>query len=139
MAACTKALEPKAPVLVPDPVEGREGPTQMKLSAIDSLMWQRPDSALALLLPCFDTCRDAMLASPTDDAGIALETHSMRLYNRHYAHLLLAELLYKNDSAQTNRVELRQAVAYYDSLLRFADTRGVSLHRPVRRDAVNGK
>ncbi|MBQ6771757.1 MAG: hypothetical protein IJP44_12370 [Bacteroidales bacterium] len=61
----------------------------------------------------------------------------MRLYNRHYAHLLLAELLYKNDSAQTNRVELRQAVAYYDSLLRVADTRGVSLHRPVRRDASN--
>ena len=81
-------------------------------------MWQRPDSALTLLLPRLDTC-------------CATE------YDRHYAHLLLAELLYKNDSAQTNRVELQQSVAYYDSLLRVADTRGVSLHRPVRRDASN--
>ena len=96
-----------------------------ELSVIDSLMWQRPDSALAMLLPCFDTCR-------ADVSRSVSTTH-----DRHYAHLLLAELLYKNDSAQTNRVELRQAVAYYDSLLRVADTRGVSLHRPVRRDASN--
>ena len=96
-----------------------------ELSVIDSLMWQRPDSALAMLLPCFDTCR-------ADVSRSVSTTH-----DRHYAHLLLAELLYKNDSAQTNRAELQQAVAYYDSLLRVADTRGVSLHRPVRRDASN--
>ena len=96
-----------------------------ELSVIDSLMWQRPDSALAMLLPCFDTCR-------ADVSRSVSTTH-----DRHYAHLLQAELLYKNDSAQTNRVELRQAVAYYDSLLQVADTRGVSLHRPVRRDASN--
>ena len=41
-------------------------------------------------------------------------------YNRHYAHLLLAELLYKNDYAQTNRTELLQAVTYFDSLVRQA-------------------
>ena len=97
-----------------------------ELSAIDSLMWQRPDSALACLLPWFDTCRDAMLASPPDET-----------FNNHYAHLLLAELLYKNDYAQTNRTELLQAVGYFDSLLVAADTRGVSLrqhHRhPFRR------
>ena len=96
-----------------------------ELSVIDSLMWQRPDSALAMLLPCFDTCR-------ADVSRSVSTTH-----DRHYAHLLQAELLYKNDSAQTNRAELQQAVAYYDSLLRVADTRGVSLHRPVRRDASN--
>ena len=55
------------------------------LAGVDSLMWHRPDSALACLLPYFDTI-----------------TH-----NRHYAHLLLAELLYKNDYAQTNRMELQ--------------------------------
>ena len=78
------------------------------LSTIDSLMWQQPDSALACLLPYFDTCcRDAKSCVST-----ATE------YNRHYAHLLLAELLYKNDYAQTNRAELQQAVVYFDSLVR---------------------
>ena len=109
-----------------------------ELQAVDSLMWQRPDSALALLLPWFDTCGDAMLASPKDPAGeTALETHSMRLYNRHYAHLLLAELLYKNDYAQANREALLDAVAYFDSLVRQAPPtpplkggRGDSRHTP---------
>ena len=45
----------------------------------------------------------------------------MRLYNGHYYQLLLAELLYKNDSAQANRAELQQAVAYFDSLMAGAD------------------
>ena len=50
------------------------------LSAVDSLMWRQPDSALACLLPYFDTCcRDGVHTVSTD-------------YNRHYAHLLLAEL-----------------------------------------------
>ena len=77
-----------------------------ELSAIDSLMWQQPDSALARLIPYFDTCcRDAKFCVSTTTA-----------YNRHYANLLLAELLYKNDYAQTNRPALRQAVRYFDSL-----------------------
>ncbi len=66
------------------------------LSSIDSLMWQRPDSALMCLLPYFDTCCTAN--------------------DWHYANLLLAELLYKNDNPQLNRTELLQAVDYYDSL-----------------------
>lgn len=70
------------------------------LSAIDSLMWQQPDSALACIVAYFDTCCD------TSD------------YNRHYAQLLLSELLYKNDYAQTNREELLRAVGYFDSLVR---------------------
>ena len=77
------------------------------LSAIDSLMWQRPDSALMCVISYFDTC----CATDCD---------------RHYAHLLLAELLYKNDYAQTNRADLLQAVAYFDSLLVVTDTRRVS-------------
>ena len=44
-----------------DAVETRRAtslPTDVlpELSAIDSLMWQRPDSALTCLLPYFDTC-----------------------------------------------------------------------------------
>jgi tetratricopeptide (TPR) repeat protein len=91
LAACHKAVETRHGTSL-QPIASPE------LSAIDSLMWQRPDSALAMLLPYFDTSIS---------------------YDHYYAHLLLAELLYKNDSAQTNRAELQQAVAYFDSL---ADT-----------------
>ena len=90
LAACVKD---------PEPIEGsnRKGAFSSELSAIDSLLWQRPDSALACLLPYFDTCCAAE-------------------HDRHYAHLLLSELLYKNDYAQTNRAELQDAVVYFDSL-----------------------
>lgn len=88
-----------------------------ELAAIDSLMWQQPDSALTLLLPWFDTVR----ANGT--------------FDNHYAHLLLSELLYKNDCAQANRVELQQAVTFFDSLLVNTDTRGVSQQPDLRRDA----
>ena len=84
-----------------------------ELSTIDSLMWRQPDSALTRLLPCFDTC--------CNDAKFCVSTATE--YNRHYANLLLAELLYKNDYAQVNRKELKEAVHYFDSLL-LADTRG---------------
>ncbi len=89
MAACTSSIK------VPEPAEG---PTHALLT-VDSLLWQQPDSALACLVSCFDAC------TTTE-------------YNRHYANLLLSELLYKNDYAQTNRPELQQAVAYFDSLVR---------------------
>lgn len=78
--------------------------TSIELSAIDSLMWQQPDSALVLLLPYFDTCcRD-------------VSENVATVYNRHYANLLLAELLYKNDYIQLNRLALLEAVDYFDSL-----------------------
>jgi tetratricopeptide (TPR) repeat protein len=100
-----------------DAVETRHGtslPTASpELQAIDSLMWQRPDSALAVLLDYLDTDgRDAARHVSTDET-----------FDRHYAHLLLAELLYKNDYAQTNRPELQQAVSYFDSLVRLASPR----------------
>ena len=54
-----------------------------ELSAIDSLMWRQPDSALARLIPYFDTCcRDAKFCVSTTTT-----------INRHYANLLLSELL----------------------------------------------
>ena len=99
MAACTHGI-----------VETRHGTSLQTitpspvLSSIDSLLWRQPDSALACLLPYFDTCcRDA-------------ERQVSTVYNRHYAHLLLAELLYKNYYDQTNRAELLEAVEYFDSL-----------------------
>ena len=61
-----------------------------RLIAIDTLMQTRPDSALTLLLD-----------STVDDP---------------YYQLLLSEALYKNYYAQTNRAELFDAMAYYDSI-----------------------
>ena len=99
-----------------DLVETRHGtspPTTIastELACIDSLMWRQPDSALARLIPYFDTCcRDAKFCVSTTTT-----------INRHYANLLLSELLYKNDYAQTNRPTLLQAVHYFDSLVREA-------------------
>ena len=131
-------------------VETRHGtslPTDVspELSAIDSLMWQRPDSALSCLLPYFDTCcRDVsrnvsgnindVLAG--DVSGNVSTTHDC-----HYANLLLAELLYKNDNPQLNRAELLQAVDYYDSLYACTDVaRNVSTNAflDARAHYING-
>ena len=104
LAACTQKAKAPEPA-VAEPSRSVEGPTY-ELQSIDSLMWRQPDSALTRLLPWFDTCcRDAARHISTASA-----------YNRHYANLLLSELLYKNDYPQTNRRELQQAVAYFDSI-----------------------
>ncbi|MBQ6772370.1 MAG: hypothetical protein IJP44_15510 [Bacteroidales bacterium] len=79
--------------------EPAEGPSE-ELSAIDSLMWRQPDSALVQL--------QRFVASP--------EADSLDGFNGHYCQMLISELLYKNDWGQTNREELLQAVAYFDSL-----------------------
>ena len=104
VAACTRPDD--------DLVETRHGTSlppitvSPELSAIDSLMWRQPDSALACLISYFDTCcRDAKFCVSTTTE-----------YNCHYANLLLAELLYKNYYPQANRAELHHAVAYFDSL-----------------------
>ena len=80
------------------------------LVEIDSLMWCQPDSALAVLLD--------FAASPAAD--------SLDAFNGHYTQLLASELLYKNYYQQSNRDELRQAVAYFDSLMMLSETHGVS-------------
>ena len=77
-----------------------EGPNP-ELSAIDSLMWRQPDSALAVL--------QQFTASHKAD--------SLDELNGHYCQLLISELLYKNDYGQSNRPALQQAVAYFDSLI----------------------
>ena len=83
-------------------VKRAEGPSE-ELSAIDSLMWRQPDSAFALL--------KQFAESPQAD--------SLDEFNGHYCQLLISELLYKNDWGQSNREELLQAVAYFDSLVRL--------------------
>ena len=78
-----------------------------ELAAIDSLLWTQPDSAFAQL--------QAFAESH--------EVDSLDTFNGHYFQLLLSELLYKNDYAQTNRDELLQAVDYYDSIVAASGTR----------------
>jgi len=138
LAACTHSAEAPEPVEgpTPEPVEGREGPTPA-LQAIDSLMWQHPDSALQCLLACRDVSQNVS-ENANDTLGDVSGNVSTTTFDDHYANLLLAELLYKNDYAQTNRAELLRAVGYFDSLLLVADgadTRGVSLQPRRRRDA----
>ena len=77
--------------------------------AIDSLLWQQPNTALAVLMEYLYEGGDTARPVITEET-----------FNRHYANLLLSELLYKNDYAQTNRPALRQALAYFDSLVRQA-------------------
>ena len=76
-----------------------------ELAAIDSLMWQQPDSALAVM--------QDFAGSPAADR---LDT-----FEKHYCQLLMAELLFKNYYDQTNRTELLQAVAYFDSLMQVPE------------------
>ena len=77
------------------------------LVAIDSLLWTQPDSAFSQLL-AFSESR---------------EVDNLNDFNGHYFHLLLSELLYKNDYAQTNHDELLRSVDYYDSLVAVSGAR----------------
>ena len=87
------------------------------LVGIDSLMWQRADSALKVML---------------EFAG-SEAADGMDVFEGHYCQVLVAELLFKNDYGQSNREELLKAVAYFDSIvdLRGADARGASPQRGV--------
>ncbi len=92
-------------VVSPEP----QSPQRSQLMAIDSLLWQQPNTALAVLMEYLYEGGDTARPVITEET-----------FNRHYANLLLSELLYKNDYAQTNRPALRQALAYFDSLVRQA-------------------
>ena len=114
-AACSPSVK------VPEHVEG----PSLELSAIDSLMWRQPDSALAQL--------QRFVASPAAD--------SLDVFNGHYCQLLISELLYKNDYIQSNRENLIQAVDYFDSLA--MDTHGMYLYEQnvfldARAHYING-
>ena len=118
----------------PDPLS--EGEAYRTLEGIDSLMWQQPDSAFAVL---------KRFAANVD-------ADSMDAFEGHYCQLLISELLYKNYFGQSNREALLKAVGYFDSIVatngykkdgRKADARGVSLReRNVFLDArahyING-
>ena len=114
----------------------QRGTAYRTLEEIDSLMWHHPDSALAVLLDYLDD----------DGRDAARHVSTNETFDNHYAQLLASELLFKNDCAQTNRTELLQAVAYFDSLMLVADgadargksdTRGASIRPDPRRDASN--
>ena len=91
------------------PVETRHGTSlppdvSPELVYIDSLMWYHPDSALKHLIYYFKP----------DSATLTISTRSE--YNRRYAHLLLSELLFKNNYPQTNRESLLRSMGYFDSI-----------------------
>ena len=106
-------------------------PSLLKLSAIDSLMWWRADSALAVML---------------EFAG-SEAADGMDAFEGHYCQVLIAELLFKNYYKQSNREEVLKAVHYFDSIVGMdgadirgkADTRGVSLpFLDARAHYING-
>ena len=99
----------------PRPSPGGEGVASRMLENIDSLMWMQPDSALAVMME--------FAGSP--------EADSLNEFEGHYCQVLIAELLFKNDYAQSNREEVLKAVRYFDSIVGMdgygTDTRGVSV------------
>ena len=69
------------------------------LSAIDSLMWRQPDSALKVMISFTESGK----------------ADSLDEFDGHYCQLLISELLYKNNYAQSNRQDLLKAVDYFDN------------------------
>ena len=120
LAVVVAACSSRHPVetLVIDCVECKAFPSEsgniasqnQQLQAIDSLLWQQPDSALMVLV---------------DFAG-SPQADSLGTFDGHYFQMLLSELLYKNDCEQSNRAELLKAVDYFDSIVTTDD-----------RDAMN--
>ena len=112
----------------PAATPSQRGTASRTLVGIDSLMWQQPDSALKVMLEC---------------AG-SEAADGMDVFEGHYCQVLVAELLFKNYYAQSNREEVLKAVGYFDSIadLRGADARGASLQRDAflaaRAHYING-
>ena len=108
----------------PRPSPGGEGVASLMLENIDSLMWRQADSALKVMME--------FAGSP--------EADGMDAFEGHYCQVLIAELLFKNDYAQSNREEVLKAVHFFDSVVGMdgadahgkADARGASVQR---RDA----
>ena len=104
LASCHRPLETQG-------IASSRQDVSPELLYIDSLMWYQPDSALTHLIYYFKPAGDS----------ITISTRTK--YNRRYAHLLLSELLFKNQFPQTNRESLLRSVEYFDSLM-MADTLG---------------
>ena len=94
------------------------------LVGIDSLMWQQADSALKVMLE--------FAASP--------EAESLNEFEGHYCQVLVAELLFKNYYAQSNRTEVLKAVGYFDSIvdLHGAAVRERDAFLAARAHYING-
>ena len=90
----------KPPTTSPRPSPEGEGVASRTLENIDSLMWWRADSALAVMME--------FAGSP--------EADSLDAFNGHYCQVLISELLYKNYYRQSNRKDLLKAVGYFDSI-----------------------
>ena len=103
------------------PVETVHAPSPA-LSAIDSLMWQQPDSALAVMMK-FAERREA---------------DSLDEFNGHYCQLLVSELLFKNNYAQSNRTELMAAMDYFDSLTAVSNQNPNIVFLDARAHYMNG-
>lgn len=84
----------------PRPSPEGEGVASLMLENIDSLMWRQPDSAFAML----------------QEFASSAASDSLDEFNGHYCQLLIAELLFKNNYAQSNRAEVLQAVGYFDTI-----------------------
>ena len=120
LAGC--GYSPDSPALTGTP--SQRGTTYQTLENIDSLMWEQPDSAFAML--------QEFASSATSDG--------MDVFEGHYCQVLIAELLFKNDYGQSNRKDLLKAVHYFDSIVGMdgadaygkADARGAAVRE---RDA----
>ena len=106
----------------PAATPSQRGTTYQTLENIDSLMWRQPDSAFAML----------------QEFASSAASDSLDEFNGHYCQVLVAELLFKNYYAQSNRTEVLKAVGYFDSIVNLhgADARGAS---PQRDAAVQGR
>ena len=83
-----------------DSLSEEEKLSQDALVEIDSLMWEQPDSAFAML----------------QEFASSAAADSLDEFNGHYCQVLIAELLYKNYYRQSNRKDLLKAVVYFDSI-----------------------
>ena len=104
------------------PLSEGEGLAHVTLEGIDSLMWQQPDSALAVMMEFAE--------SP--------EADSLGEFERHYREVLFAELLFKNNLTQTNRAELMDAVGYFDSLMVASSQNADVVFLDARAHYING-
>ena len=93
-----------------------------KLVEIDSLMWHHPDSALTVMLE--------FAASP--------EADSINEFDGHYCQMLISELLFKNNYAQSNRTELMAAMDCFDSLMTASDQNPNIVFLDARAHYMNG-
>ena len=114
----------KPPTTSPRPSPGGEGVASLMLENIDSLMWVEADSALKVML---------------EFAG-GEEVDSLNEFEGHYCQVLVAELLFKNDYAQSNRTEVLKAVGYFDSIvdLHGAAVRERDAFLAARAHYING-